>query len=103
MDDAKMDKDGDLVDYNEVDPEDLNAKRSPELDWTFNDNHEVLSRSDPYVPKPPRGSVEDIQHKLRTLGVRLRKELNRSLLTEPPKMDSPKKTGFTTLGTANTG
>ena len=91
MADTKMDNDGDLVDYNEVDLEDRNANRSSELDWTFNDDHEALSRSgdasfyDPHVPKPPRGSVEDIQHKLKTLGVRLRRELNRSLLTEPKK------------------
>ena len=91
MGDTKMDNDGDLVDYNEVDLEDRNANRSSELDWTFNDDHEALSRSgdesfyDPYVPKPPRGSVEDIQHRLKTLGGRLRRELNRSLLMEPQK------------------
>ncbi len=36
---------------------------------------------EPFMPKPPRGSVEDIQHRLRVTGTRLRKELNRSLLT----------------------
>ena len=45
MGDTKMNEDGDLVDYNEVDSEDLNAKRSPKLDWTFNDEHEKLSKS----------------------------------------------------------
>ncbi len=75
-----------LVDYNEEDPDDLNNEK---LDWTFNEPHEKLSKGDdssfydPYVPRPPRGSVEDIQHKLKTLGTRLRKELNRSLLKDP--------------------
>ena len=38
---------------------------------------------EPYAPKPPRGSVEDIQIRLRVTGLRLRKELNHSLLTNP--------------------
>ena len=38
---------------------------------------------DPFAPKPPRGSVEDIQHRLRITGLRLRRELNHSLLTSP--------------------
>ena len=36
---------------------------------------------EPFMPKPPRGSVEDIQHRLRITGVRLRKELNYDLHT----------------------
>ena len=38
---------------------------------------------EPFTPKPPRGSVEDIQHRLRITGLRLRRELNHSLLTDP--------------------
>ena len=38
---------------------------------------------EPFTPKLPRGSVEDIQHRLRVTGIRLRKELNHSLLTNP--------------------
>jgi hypothetical protein len=38
---------------------------------------------EPFTPKIPRGSVEDIQHRLRTTGFRLRRELNHSLLTNP--------------------
>ena len=37
----------------------------------------------PFVPKPPRGSVEDIQIRLRVTGLRLRKELNHRLRTNP--------------------
>ncbi len=36
---------------------------------------------EPFTPKPPRRSVEDIQHRLRITGVRLRKELNYDLHT----------------------
>ncbi len=45
MGDTQMNDDGELIDYNEEDPEDRNAKRSPELDWTFYDKHEKLSKS----------------------------------------------------------
>jgi hypothetical protein len=38
---------------------------------------------EPYAPKPPRGSVEDIQHRLRMTGLRLRRHLNYSLHTKP--------------------
>ncbi len=100
-----MDKYDDLVDYNEVDPDDLIAGRthnapnkgdedSPtERDWTFDDEQKEQHQAkyvdsifyEPYGPKPPRGSVEDIQHRLRVAGTRLRKEtdLNRSLLPDP--------------------
>jgi hypothetical protein len=89
-----MNNEDTLVDYNESHPDTRFEGRNqgtPPLDWTFNDDHEALSKSgdasfyDPHVPKPPRGSVEDIQHKLKTLGARLRREFNRSLLTEPQK------------------
>jgi hypothetical protein len=103
MGDTKMDKDDDLVDYNEVDPEDLIAGKTHnalnkgsgdppgEDGWTFDDEqkeqHQVKYGDsifyEPYAPKPPHGSVEDIQHRLRIPGVRLRKDLNRSLLTDP--------------------
>ncbi len=38
---------------------------------------------EPFNPKPPRGSVEDIQYRLRITGLRLRRELNHSLRTNP--------------------
>jgi hypothetical protein len=98
-----MDKDDDLIDYNDVYPEDLIAGRTqgtlnkgdgtssdPE-DWSFDDEQKAQSQAkygdsifyEPFTPKPPRGSVEDIQHRLRIAGIRLRKDLNRSLLTDP--------------------
>ena len=89
MSDTKMNDDDTLVDYNDVDPDGRIAGKTPALDWTFGDEHEALSKSgdssfyDPYVPRPPRGSIEDIQHKLKVLGTRLRRDLNRSLLTDP--------------------
>ncbi len=91
MSDSNMNNDDTLEDYNHSHPDTHIGGRNhgtPPLDWTFDDEHEALSKSgdesfyDPYVPKPPRGSVEDIQHRLKTLGGRLRRELNRSLLTE---------------------
>jgi len=102
MGDTNMDKNDDLVDYNEFDldgnpiqkPDQANDGGLPEdQDWTFDDEQTEQRRSRygdatyyaPYVPKPPRGSVEDIHHRLRVTGVRLRKELNRSLLTDPEK------------------
>jgi hypothetical protein len=36
-----------------------------------------------YLPELLRGSVEDIQHKLKTVGRRLRRDLNRSLHSDP--------------------
>ncbi len=103
MVDSSLKYDDSLVDYNDVlvDPDDLIAGKpqgtlnkgdetySDPLDWTFGDEHEALSKSgdssfyDPYHPKSPRGSIEDIQHKLKVTGLRLRKDLNRSLLTKP--------------------
>ena len=99
MGDTNMDKDGDLIDYNEVDsdgnpipkPNEGDGKSPEDLDWTFDDDQKAQSQAkygdsiyyEPFTPKPPRGSVEDIQHRLRITGIRLRKELNRSLLTDP--------------------
>jgi hypothetical protein len=120
MGDANMNKDGDLPDdYNEVDldgnpiakaneddemdldgliagnsldaPNQGKGDLTDQLDWTFDDAQEVLSRAkfgdetyyEPFNPKPLRGSVEDIQHRLRITGLRLRKDLNRILLTNP--------------------
>jgi hypothetical protein len=74
MGDTKLNDDDDLVDYNEVDAEDHIAGKSQNapnggsgkrnaVDGTFNHDMEALSRSgdssfyDPYVPRPPRGSV----------------------------------------------
>ena len=99
MGDTKMNDGDDLIDYNEVDPEDLLARNDPnapeqgeresteELDWTFDDEQQAQHQVkygdeifyEPFTPKPPRGSVEDIQHKLRISGTRLRKGLNVSL------------------------
>ena len=99
MGDTHMDKNDDLVDYNEVDLDgnpitkhNQGDKGPPdEQDWTFDDEQTEQFRAkfgdetyyEPFTPKPPRGSVEDIQHRLRITGVRLRKELNCSLLTDP--------------------
>jgi hypothetical protein len=101
MGDTKMDEYDDLVDYNVVDPENSIGKKThnapnkgngdppKEPDWTFDDEQKEQHQAkygdsifyEPYAPKPPRGSVEDIQHRLRVAGVRLRKDLNRGLLT----------------------
>ena len=94
-----MDKNDDLVDYNEVDlngnpiPKPNEGDEGPPDDhgWTFDSEQTAQFQAkfgdetyyEPFTPKPPRGSVEDIQHRLRITGVRLRKELNRSLLTNP--------------------
>jgi hypothetical protein len=92
MGDSNTNNDDTLEDYNELHQDshiDGKTQGTPPLDWTFNDEHEALSKCgdasfyDPYVPKPPRGSVEDIQYRLRTTGLRLRKDLNRSVLLRP--------------------
>ncbi len=63
MGDANMENMEDLVDYNDL-PECIDS-------LVTNKDHVPLSRSgdssfyDPYVPRPPRGSIEDIQHKLK--------------------------------------
>ena len=91
-----MDKDDDLVDLNEVDLDGNPIQKHyqsddegppEEQEWTFDDKQTEQFRAkfgdetyyEPYAPKPPRGSVEDILHRLRVTGLRLRKELNRSL------------------------
>ncbi len=95
-----MDKDDDLVGYNEVDPITGTVHNTPnkgdedspeDPDWTFDDEQKEQHQAkygdsifyEPFVPKPPRGSVEDIQHKLRIAGTRLRKSLTRSLHLDP--------------------
>jgi hypothetical protein len=103
MGDTKMKDGDDLIDYNEVEPEDLIAGRNPDApnqgngnstedpDWAFDDEQKAQSQAkfgdeiyyEPFTPKPLHGSVEDIQHRLRVTGIRLRKDLNRSLLTDP--------------------
>jgi hypothetical protein len=103
MGDTNMDEHDDLVDYNEEDPIDPIAGKThnapnkgdgnppEEPDWTFDDEQKKQHQAkygdsifyEPYAPKPPRGSVEDIQHRLRVAGARLKKDLNRSLLTDP--------------------
>ena len=63
-------------------------------DWTFNDEQQEQYQVkygdeifyEPFTPKPPRGSVEDIQHKLRI---------------RHPSLDSFEKAGLTSLSAAN--
>jgi hypothetical protein len=103
MGDTNMDKTDsidDLVDYNLVDPNVGTAFNAPNKgeedlpnpdDWSFDDKqkeqHQIKYGDsvfyEPFVTKPPRGSVEDIQNKLRIAGTRLRKSLNRSLNRDP--------------------
>ena len=78
-------------------PGDGKPLEDPQLDWSFNDERSGDSVEDPdcsiddaqkaqfqakygdemyyqpFTPKPPRGSLEDIQHRLRITGLRLRK------------------------------
>jgi hypothetical protein len=104
MGDTNMDKTDptdDRVDYNLVDlnTETASNARSngkeglPDLDdCTFDDVQKEQHQAkygdsiifyEPYVTKPPRGSVADIQNKLRITGTRLRKSLIRSLDRDP--------------------
>ncbi len=95
-----MVKTDDLVDYNEVDPITETAYNAPNNgkeglpdldDCTFDDKQTEQHQTkygdsifyEPFAPKSPRGSVEDIQHKLRIAGTRLRKDLTRSLHLDP--------------------
>ena len=74
-----MDKVDELVDYNEIDPITGIVSNAPDLgdedpsdadDWSFDDEQKAPHQAkygdsifyEPFVPKPPRGSVEDIQH-----------------------------------------
>mgnify|MGYP000716360246 FL=1 len=100
MGDTNMDNVDGLVDYNEIDPNTGQPYNVPNkddkgpsdeddctLDIEQQEQHQAKYGDSvfyaPYVPKPPRGSVEDIQHKLRISGTRLRKSLNRSLTQDP--------------------
>jgi hypothetical protein len=111
MGDTNMDDD--LVDYNKVDPIAGTVHNAPnkgdedppeDPDWAFDDEQKEQHQAkyggsvfyEPFVPKPPRGSVEDIQHKLRIAGTRLRKGLTRSLHLDPQAW-----TSLTSLSTAN--
>ena len=94
-----MNKTDDLIDFNEVDintvpyvaPNKDDKGSSDEddctLDTELQEQHQAKYGDsvfyEPYVTKPPRGSVEDIQQKLRISGTRLRKSLNRSLTRDP--------------------
>jgi hypothetical protein len=98
MGDTNMYKDDLPVDYNEVDidgnpiPKPNERTESPpeDQDWTFDDEQQEQHQAkygdeafyEPFAPKPPRGSVEDIQHKLRIAGARLRKSLQVSLKSD---------------------
>ncbi len=84
MGDTNMTKTDELIDYNEVDsftfaPITETARNAPnkgeegspdEDDWAFDDKQKEQHQAkygdavfyEPFVPKPPRGSVEDIQH-----------------------------------------
>jgi hypothetical protein len=112
MGDTNMDKVDDLVDCNLVDPNTGKAYNAPNNgnedlpdadDWSLDDIQKEQHQAkygdsifyEPYVTKPPRGSVEDIQNKLRIAGTRLRKSLNRSLNRDP------QNTSLTSLRTAN--
>ncbi len=91
----------DLADYNEVDQDGNPITKSNEgsggsiedTDCAIDDAQKAQFQAkygdevyyEPFMPKPPRGSVEDIQHRLRITGVRLRKELNYDLHTNPDK------------------
>ncbi len=103
MGDTSMDKTDptdDLVDYNLVDPRTGTAYNAPNLgdedppnadDWSFDDKQKEQHQAkygdsvfyEPFVTKPPRGSVADTQNKLRITGTRLRKSLIRSLDRDP--------------------
>jgi hypothetical protein len=101
MDDSDMNNDDDVVDYNLVDLDNSiagkiqNALKKGKGNPNGNDrtlveeNQSLPVNSDPLIyepyviPKLPRGSVEEIQNNLRTLGSRLRKDLNKSLRTDP--------------------
>ncbi len=124
MGDTNMDKIDDLVDYNEADPNTGKVYNAPkqgdedspeEDDWAFDDEQKEQHQAkygdsifyEPFVLKPPRGSVEDIQHKLRIAGTRLRKSLTRSLhldpqawtaLTRPASLHSAQRTLAEMLG-----
>jgi hypothetical protein len=85
-----------LVDYNDLDQDgkplhDSNVDAPQERAFTDVENAEPQTKYGnevyygPVVPKPPRMSVEDIQHRLRITGVRLRKELLRSLHDDDPQ------------------
>jgi hypothetical protein len=99
MGDTNMEEIDELVDYNEVDS---NGNPTPKAnegsgdptedpDCAIDDAQKAQLQAkygdevyyEPFTPKPPRGSVEDIQHRLRLTGLRLRRELNHSLLTNP--------------------
>ena len=76
MGDTNMDKDDDLVDYNEVDmngnpitkPNEGDEGPPNDQGWTFDDEQQEQYQVkygdeiyyEPFTPKPPRGSVEDI-------------------------------------------
>jgi hypothetical protein len=100
MGDSNMNNDDELVDLNEIDLDAYIAGKSQNAlkeddgnlngqDWTFDNEQKAPSVNgdprfyDPYLPAPFRGSVEDIQHKLKITGTRLRRDLNRSLHTDP--------------------
>ena len=119
MGDSNMNNDDDLVDLNEVDLDTYIAGKSQKAlnkgrgnpsgkDWTLDDENRTPSVDgdplfyEPYLPKLPRGSVEDIQNKLRTAGSRLRKDLNKSLKSDPQAWKALiENASLTPLSTAN--
>ena len=82
---------GNLSPHREPKTNEGNGDSSEDPDCSIDDKAKALHQAkygdevyyEPYAPKPPRGSVEDIQIRLRVTGLRLRKELNHSLLTNP--------------------
>ena len=82
---------GNLSPHREPKTNEGNGDSSEDPDCSIDDKAKALHQAkygdevyyEPYAPKPPRGSVEDIQHRLRTTDFRLRRELNHSLRTNP--------------------
>ncbi len=95
---------GFLSPNNETKPNEGSGDSVEDPDCTIDDAQKAQSQTkhgdevyyEPFTPKPPRGSVEDIQHRLRRTGLRLRRELNHSLLTNPDQWTALRMSSFTT-------
>jgi hypothetical protein len=86
---------GDLSPHNGTKSNESSGGPTEDPDCTIDDAQKAQFQAkhgdemyyEPFTPKPPRGSVEGIQHRLRITGLRLRRELNHSLLTNPDQWD----------------
>ncbi len=75
---------GDLSPHRAEGTNEGNGDSSEDPDCVIDDTQKALHQAkhgdevyyEQYAPKPTRGSVEDIQHRLRTTGFRLRRELS---------------------------